>query len=390
MNHTVQIAPPEHFWNERKYPTITTGPIAFPAPILPILVAFGFVFYKTLPEQLGRERNRAPNAAQQQRVQRNRFHNANNLPADAPDLQHYASNALAFFHRFSLQHAIFKSIHAIDSKRTVPSQFCYLQAAALVLGGTVFGQSSTLKPCIATGLGWTLLGLALPRSLTDQYLVAIALIALTCTLVQPKSGRTGEALSAVVLLTLACDGLLPTTHPVRVYHIFPDLETWRLMPIAVTVSGRWLIEKLHAWIYPPPDLLETAQPRSLANALFSTLTAFAQDFILAITRVLSVIGPLAASIIISAFIISCLPWKRVLSGRPSEPPAATYPALLMVSYPVLGTFVLLQPRRRQQQQRGAAVIPLPELLRESLLCSAEAVGWTVTGFFGLWTLLSYF
>lgn len=238
------------WWDHDKYPVITLRPIAFPAPVLPVLLSFAFVFYQTFPGYENGNRRIAPaqqlppNAADQPRQRRK---NVGNVQQNAPELERYAGHALSFIHSVVNQKTISRppsrQIAGTDTNLKPdyykPSNeelrhLCMAEAAALVIGAFFFRRSASKVQGLLAALGFLCFAYSQPDQLADFCLVV--LLALPSAL-QFGGGRPilSEWMGSILLLGLACNEILADDSPLRRYKL-RDLEVWRFAPLLACIS----------------------------------------------------------------------------------------------------------------------------------------------------------
>lgn len=377
---------PQHWWNEHNHPTIAYGPFAFPAEILPYSLAFSFIFWKTYPGA-GRQPVPADNAHEQQ-----------DPPAAAPqqdampgappaavaqNLDIRAAQALAFFHNTLTMRALwFTEVHDPTKRDSIVPNLgflCLVQAAALLLGGMVFGEPGSGLPNTIASVGWIVFKYSDYEAHLDLALAAFLAAPCVWKLIGPV-GYGGQA-SGLLLLILVIDAALPAKAAVREWTFLWSAELWRFG----VLLGAQLVQSLIDVVKSSPRLPQEGWSRRLkyiSEAAASGLGAFGSEML----KLCTAFAMLAASMCFTGFMNACLSWHPLIFGMPAKSPFAGMAAMFLGGTSYIVPWALIMHFRRGR--RPLVQMSIAEILRTESAFYGEAIGWSVTALTALHFVLS--
>lgn len=382
------VPPAQHWWNEHNHPTIAFGPFAFPAEILPYTLAFGFIFWKTYPGV--RQQNIPANAQQHQpdspaaAAHENAAHDRLPPAGAAANLDVRAAQAMAFFHNMLTMRALWMAeVHNPDRKDSIVpdlNTLCLVQAAALLLGGLVFGQPRSGLPCTLTAAGWIVFKYSDYESQLDLAL-ALALAVPCVWKVAGPTGLGGQA-SGLLLLVLVIDAAIPEKAALRKWKFLGHTELWRIVPLLGTQAVDYMVNVVRS----PPRLQRQNWFGYLgyfSEAIKSGLESFGNEMV----KIVLSIAMLAFSMLCAGFFNACLSWNHLVFGLPAQSPFVMGMATALGAMLYVVPWALVVYFKRGQRQ-ALVELPIPEILRTESAFFAEPIGWSVTIFTVLHFVLS--
>jgi len=364
---------PQHWWNEHEHPTVSFGPFAFPAPIIPYTFAFAFIFWKTYP---GRRRRDLDGARRQEPppVVPEQLAHGMAIPIAAPDLETRAAQVLFCFHGTISARAMYMtSVHDPTSKDPFTpdlGMLCLAEVAALLLGGFGFGGPDERWPAALTSLGWLVFRYSDYESWYDLALVVA--LAVPCVWAMLGTVGHGAKLSGLLLVVLVVDATIPPTSSIREWKVLWTVELWRPGLIFATQAIHFLVDLISA----PPQ----SERRSLSGytAYFAeAITAELGDIGRELISILTFLAMLALSVCFTGFLNACLGWSPLLVSMPAKSPFQVGVAIIAggMVFPI--PWALLMHFRRGPRQPLSQLPPLEILLKEGP-DFGEAVGWSAT------------
>lgn len=369
------VPPAQHWWNEHEHPTIAFGSFAFPAEILPYILAFAFIFWKTYPgvRQPADAQNRQPDISAAAPPQ-DAVPDYPPLAGVAPDLNIHAEQALAFFHgTLTVRALCLVQVYNPGRKDSIIPDLgtlCLVQAAALLLGGLLFGQPRSGLPPTLTAAGWILFKYSDYESSLNLALVLALAVPCVWKLAGPVG--IGGQISGMLLLVLVIDAAIPEKAALREWTFLGVLELWRIGVCFGTQAVGYLIDVMRS----PPRLQRQDWPsylRYLSDAINSGLDSFGT----VMARTLVVMAMLAVSMACAGFFNACLPWKHLVFGLYAQSPFEMGMAIILGAMFYIGPWALVMYFKRGRRQ-AMVELPVADILRTETAFFAEPIGWSIT------------
>jgi hypothetical protein len=369
---------PSWFFDSHRTPTISLGPMAFPAPLLPFLVSAAFL-YHTARQFLSR-RNQVIDIA--------RLPPAPNLNNPQwPDLHHpdalriYVAKANLAFHGIITTGAIMHFGRSFVETDTL----CCAQVAALLFYAE-FVRPEKRKSCLAAAAGWTLFAF-LDQVSGDVAAVVAGLVGLLALplawQVEGLRGDVEHQLSGSVLLLM-----LMVANKV-VFESKAASEEWAKqhpMSVGHCVAALYVFNGIMTWVFNRNGL---ARRRSDLDwdwglqGVLATLRSCLSEILKIFCALVALLGPLAGGIVCTAFLTSCLPWSGLLFGKCASSPGVSLYAVGLGFAVHIGIWCFAELIRQQREGGRARKTPAAILLSQ-LRLNASVIGWSCTLLNILW------
>ncbi|KAF2173171.1 hypothetical protein M409DRAFT_49653 [Zasmidium cellare ATCC 36951] len=342
MGH-INTTEPTQWSDERRNPAIDFGLFAFPAYVLPVLVASIFVWIK-------------PHCRFLQRLNRNPAQLGpgvlNGVRNDrAGDFPRQIQGLLALFHVFCTGPALTQ-----DNKSYKDDLFGYGSAEALsLLIGAFYLDPAMLTSYLATSTGWILL------AINKRFSSAAMLLSLPCA--WQITGYTGiyHWHSGILLFRLASDYIeLDLVDHVR-ENVTYYLKSWnQAFYITCIIIGATI------------NLVRSAARRESLQEAVDTILAGLYDACLQVVRAIvhlaAFLGPVALNAAITGFLATCIGWRWIVVGKPANSPFSSPLAMCLwaLFYLVLWCLVQFLTEKRDRQRRQDVV---DTFLYEMVICA---------------------
>ncbi|KAK4507258.1 hypothetical protein PRZ48_000993 [Zasmidium cellare] len=350
-------AKPMHWFNEHRNPAIDVGLFAFPAYVLPVLVALVFLWTQ-------------PHRRFLRRLNRNPFElragTRNGVRNDqAGDFPRQLQGLLALFHVFCTGPALTQGRDHYKN-----DLFGYGSAEALsLLIAAFYLDPAMLTSYLGTSLGWMLL------AIDQRTATAVLLLSLPCA--WQLMGQTGlhHWQSGILLFLLALD----YTDLEMVNHV-RDVVTHYLYYWSLAVYMTCLL------IGGSLSLIHSAARQENLQEAVDTILAGLYDTCVQVMKAIALVavflGPLALNTALTGFLGSCIGWRYIVVGRYATSPFEMGFAILLwcILYGLLWCVVQLLTENRDPQRREDYF----DTFLHSMVISVDVTGLAATIMVLLW------
>jgi hypothetical protein len=369
---------PSWLFDSRRTPTIFLGPLALPAPLLPLLVSVTFLYHTA--SQSHARRNQVIDIARLPPVP-----NQNN--PQWPDFQHpdalriYVAKANLAFHGIVTTGAIMhfgRSFLEIDT-------LCCAQVAALLFYAE-FVRPEKWKSCLAAAAGWTLFTFL--DQVPDRFAAVAAglVVLLALPLAWQVEGLRGDVehqqSGSVLLLMLMVANKV-------IFDSQAASEKWAKqhpMSAGHCVAALYVFNGIMTWVFNRNGL---ARRRLDADwdwglqEVQATLRSCLSEILKIFCALVALLGPLAGGIVCTAFLTSCLPWSGLVFGKCASSPGLSLYAVGSGFYIHIGIWCVAELIRQFRGGQLTEKTPAA-MLRHQLRLNADVIGWSCTFLNVLW------
>lgn len=376
-------------------PTITLGPITFPAQVLPLLVSTIFTYHKYSRVQVTKPRDVEKGKPAPSASDVNKQFALSDLRE--PDVRRkYLAKTLLVYHAIVTYGAI---IHAGADSLLPHEALCLTQAITLSLHGWIV-KPSAKKSCFYTAGGWIFMSFLDNIQFPHPYFPLFATIALACPVAWQIDGEGGDidlqqVNSALLLMMLSLNRLafasqeeakewveqssfLPRTGYFAALLIPNGVISHYINRSTSSAAQETIQNQSSQQDASSGELSALEYTQSLAKELASALSLFSAFMLL-----------LTLSTIATGLLAACLPWAEFVfsnGGRGALCKFLTLPfifgmALHMAVFSIVINFTCdLDEKKRTNQ--GAV-----ETIRSQLSLFADVIGWSCTTMDAVWMML---
>lgn len=366
---------PAWLLDENLIPTIRIGTLAFPAPVIPVLLAAAFLYWKITTRIVRRRSGAAGNeAVPRRRGDRHRHGDIGN----GWDMK----KMIYMFHAY-----VTESTFMHFGRSLLPRDvLACCQVAAILFHGEAI-RPGARKSCLAGALGWCLISFL-------ETAPAGAAVPLLCAVVgfaAPSAWQVGSIRGSMWLEQSASGTLLMLLAGTRglVFFNQDEAEVWVRANCGKACLALACLKGFNGLIM--LRLNRSSGTGRVANDssgwTIEDATGKVKWFVAALARLVtllaSLLGPLVGGVLCTAFLSSCLPWGSLLFHKCATPPSFSTPSLLIGGFLYVSLWSIWRFVEAFANARHANK-GLRDLLRDEVVISSDLIGWSCVLLILLW------
>jgi hypothetical protein len=362
------LYPPNRLFDPHSTPIIYLGSIAIPGPLLPLSISMVFIFHKLLRFRARYHRDVEIDIARLPSTPRQ-----NSLLW--PDLRHpdalrtYTARAILSFHGVITN----GSIMHFGQSSLENDTLCCVQVLALFLYAEVV-KPEVRKSSLAAAVGWTLFMFLDQLPGTFAIVAAWLVVVLAAPLAWQIDGTRGDvdyqqSVSGLLLMLTAANRVVFDSQVATQQWAkdFP-VDAWKSLATLYIVHGSTIYMFNRNRDGRDQDTRWSLQ-EMLTAVKGGISTVFRFSFLVA-----AFFGTLVGGVLCTAYLSSCLPWSRFLSGECASLPSLSLISMTFGSVVYSAIFTILHLIQRRRDLRPTNRTPSAVFGRQ-LEISANVLGW---------------